>query len=318
VLKYAGGGWEASTVRCHPTGKVVVITGATPHGQGGETAYAQVAADELGIAVEDVEVLFGDTDIAPSGWDTYGSRGAAVGSPAISMAAKKVVAKARKIAAHELEVSEEDLEYADGTFSVKGAPDQSRTIPAIAFSAWTSHDLPEGVEPGLEESAFFDPQNLVFPFGAHICVAEVDTETGDAQVLKYVAVDDVGTVINPMLVEGQVVGGVIQGIAEALYEEAVYDDNAQLMTSTMTTYAIPAATEMPSVVTGNHVTPSTTNDLGIKGVGETGTIAAPPAVLNAVVDAVSHLGVTEIERPATPERVWRAIRDARGAQGGGA
>jgi carbon-monoxide dehydrogenase large subunit len=174
------------------------------------------------------------------------------------------------------------------------------------------------VEPGLEESAFFDPQNLVFPFGAHICVAEVDTETGDAQVLKYVAVDDVGTVINPMLVEGQVIGGVIQGIAEALFEEAVYDDNAQLMTSTMTTYAIPAATEMPSVVTGNHVTPSTTNDLGIKGVGETGTIAAPPAVLNAVVDAVSHLGVTEIERPATPERVWRAIRDARGAQGGGA
>jgi carbon-monoxide dehydrogenase large subunit len=318
VLKYAGGGWEASTVRCHPTGKVVVITGATPHGQGGETAYAQIAADELGLPVEDVEVLFGDTDIAPSGWDTYGSRGAAVGSPAISMAAKKVVAKARKIAAHELEVSEDDLEYADGTFSVSGAPDQSRTIPAIAFSAWTSHDLPEGVEPGLEESAFFDPQNLVFPFGAHICVAEVDTETGDAHVLKYVAVDDVGTVINPMLVEGQVVGGVIQGIAEALYEEAVYDEQGQLMTSTMTNYAIPAATEMPSVITGNHVTPSTTNDLGIKGVGETGTIASPPAVLNAVVDAISHLGVTAVERPATPEHVWQAIRDARGARGGGA
>jgi carbon-monoxide dehydrogenase large subunit len=318
VLKYAGGGWEASTVRCHPTGKVVVITGATPHGQGGETAYAQIAADELGLPVEDVEVLFGDTDIAPSGWDTYGSRGAAVGSPAISMAAKKVVAKARKIAAHELEVSEDDLEYADGTFSVSGAPDQSRTIPTIAFSAWTSHDLPEGVEPGLEESAFFDPQNLVFPFGAHICVAEVDTETGDAHVLKYVAVDDVGTVINPMLVEGQVVGGVIQGIAEALYEEAVYDEQGQLMTSTMTNYAIPAATEMPSVITGNHVTPSTTNDLGIKGVGETGTIASPPAVLNAVVDAISHLGVTAVERPATPEHVWQAIRDARGARGGGA
>jgi carbon-monoxide dehydrogenase large subunit len=262
-----------------------------------------------------VEVLFGDTDISPSGWDTYGSRGAAVGSPAIAMAARKVVAKARKIAAHELEVAEEDLGYEDGTFSVKGAPDQSRTIPAIAFSAWTGHDLPPGVEPGLEESAFFDPENLVFPFGAHICVVEVDTETGDTQVVKYVAVDDIGTVINPMLVEGQVVGGVIQGIAEALYEEAVYDENGQLMTSTMANYAIPAATELPSIVTGSHVTASTTNELGIKGVGETGTIAAPPAVLNAVVDALSPLGVTQIERPATSENVWRAIRDA---QGGGA
>jgi aerobic carbon-monoxide dehydrogenase large subunit len=311
VLKYAGGGWEAATIRCHPTGKVVVITGATPHGQGGETAYAQIAADELGIPVEDIEVLFGDTDISPSGWDTYGSRGAAVGSPAIAMAARKVVAKARKIAAHELEVAEEDVGYENGTFSVKGAPGWSRTIPAIAFSAWKGHDLPEGVEPGLEESAFFDPENLVFPFGAHICVVEVDTETGDAQVVKYVAVDDVGTVINPMLVEGQVVGGVIQGIAEALYEEAVYDENGQLMTSTMANYAIPAATELPSILTGGHVTPSTTNQLGIKGVGETGTIAAPPAVLNAVVDALLPLGVTQVERPATSENVWRAIRDAK-------
>jgi carbon-monoxide dehydrogenase large subunit len=311
VLQYAGGGWEAATIRCHPTGKVVVITGATPHGQGTETAFAQVAADELGVPVDDVEVLFGDTDVAPSGWDTYGSRGAAVGTPAVSMAAKKIVGKARKIAAHELEVSEDDLDYEAGTFSVKGAPDKAKTIAQVAFSAWTAHNLPDGVEPGMEESAFFDPSNLVFPYGAHICVAEVDTETGDARVVKYVAVDDVGTVINPLLVEGQVIGGVIQGIAEALYEEAVYDDNGQLLTSSMASYAIPAATEVPSIVTGSHVTPSTTNELGIKGVGETGTIASPPAVLNAVVDALAPLGVTEIERPATPEKVWRAIQRAK-------
>jgi carbon-monoxide dehydrogenase large subunit len=316
VLKYAGGGWEAATVRCHPTGKAVVISGATPHGQGGETVYAQVVADELGIPVDDVQVLFGDTDISPSGWDTYGSRGAAVGTPAVAMAAGRVRDKARKIAAHELEVSEDDLEWSDGAFRVKGAPDRAKTVPEVAFSAWTAHDLPDGVEPGLEGSAFFDPENLVFPYGAHICAVEVDTETGRAEVVKYVAVDDVGTVLNPMLVEGQVVGGVIQGIAEALYEEAVYDDGGGLISSNMANYAIPAATEVPSIVTGSTVTPSTTNEMGIKGVGETGTIASPPAVLNAVVDALAPLGVTQIERPATPENVWRAIRSA--TEGGAA
>jgi len=312
VLQYAGGGWEAATIRCHPTGKVVVITGATPHGQGSETAFAQIAADELGVPIDDVEVLFGDTDVSPNGWDTYGSRGAAVGSPAVAMAARKVVAKARKIAAHELEVSEEDLTYESGRFTVKGAPDRAKTVPEIAFSAWTAHNLPDEVEPGLEESAFFDPGNLVFPYGAHICAVEVDTETGEVEVVKYVAVDDVGTIINPQLVEGQVVGGVVQGIAEALYEEAVYDENGQLVTSNMSNYAIPAAPEVPAIATGSHVTPSTTNDLGIKGVGETGTIASPPAVLNAVVDALTPLGVSEIERPATPENVWRAIQRAKG------
>jgi aerobic carbon-monoxide dehydrogenase large subunit len=312
VLKYAGGGWEAATIRCHPTGKVVVITGATPHGQGGETAYAQIVADRFNIAMDDVEVLFGDTDISPSGWDTYGSRGAAVGSPAIDRAATKVIDKARKIAAHELEVSEDDLEWTDGAFRVAGAPDRAKTIPEVAFSAWTAHNLPDGLEPGLEESAFFDPSNLVFPHGAHICVVEVDTETGVVEIVKYAAVDDVGTVINPLLVDGQVVGGVVQGIAEALYEEAVYDENGGLTTANMTSYAIPAATEVPSIATGGHVTPSTTNEMGIKGVGETGTIASPPAVLNAVVDALAPLGVTQIERPATPENVWRAIRAAKG------
>jgi aerobic carbon-monoxide dehydrogenase large subunit len=315
VLKYAGGGWEAATVRCHPTGKVVLVVGTTPHGQGNETTFAQIVSDELGVPVDDVEVLFGDTDIAPSGWDTYGSRSAAVGTPAVSRACKKVIDKARKIAAHELEVAASDLDYAAGGFHVKGAPAVTRTIGELAFSAWRGHNLPDGMEPGLEESAFFDPENLVFPFGAHICAVEVDTETGDVEVVKYVAVDDVGPIVNPQIVDGQVVGGVIQGIAEALYEEAVYDPHGQLLSSNMSTYAVPAATEVPSIVTGNHVTPSTTNELGIKGVGETGTIASPPAVLNAVVDALSHLGVTEIDRPATSENVWRAIRAAKGGGG---
>jgi carbon-monoxide dehydrogenase large subunit len=312
VLRYAGGGWEAATVRCHPTGKVVLVVGTTPHGQGSETAYAQVVADELGIAVDDVDVLFGDTDVAPSGWDTYGSRGAAVGTPAVHRAARRVREKARAIAAHELEVAEDDLEWSDGAFRVRGAPDQARTIPQIAFSAWTGHNLPDGVEPGLEASSFFDPENLVFPYGAHICAVEVDTETGATRVLRYVAVDDVGTVINPMLVEGQVIGGVVQGIAEALYEEAVYDESGNLVTSSMQAYGLPGPPEAPTIITGSHVTPSTTNELGIKGVGETGTIASPPAVLNAIVDALSPLGVTEIERPATPEKVWRAIQRAKG------
>jgi carbon-monoxide dehydrogenase large subunit len=317
VLQYAGGGWEAATVRCHPTGKVVVITGATPHGQGGETVYAQVAADELGITPDDVEVLFGDTDISPNGWDTYGSRGAAVGTPAIAHAAARVREKAKRIAAHELEVAEDDIEWTDAAFRVKGAPERAKTIPEVAFSAWTAHNLPEGVEPGLEGSSFFDPGNLVFPFGAHICAVEVDTETGRTEVLKYVAVDDIGTVLNPLLAEGQVIGGVVQGIAEALYEEAVYDESGNLVSSNMANYGIPAATEVPSITTGiATVTPSTTNDLGIKGVGETGTIASPPAVLNAVVDALTPLGVTQIERPASPENVWRAIRDARAKEGG--
>jgi aerobic carbon-monoxide dehydrogenase large subunit len=312
VLNYAGGGWEAATIRCHPTGKVVVVTGTTPHGQGTETSYAQIAADDLGVPIEDVEVLFGDTDISPIGWDTYGSRSAAVGAPAVHRAAMKIVAKARKIAAHQLEVSEEDLEYEGGRFFVTGAPDRAKTIPEVAMATWTAHDLPDGIEPALEETSVHDPSNLVFPFGAHICVVEVDTETGEAAVVKYVAADDVGTVINPPIVDGQVVGGVIQGIAEALYEEAMYDESGQLLTTSMINYEVPAASEMPVIDTRSHVTPSSANELGIKGVGETGTIASPPAVINAVVDALSHLGVTDIERPATPERVWKAIQQAKG------
>ncbi len=312
VLKYAGGGWEAATIRCHPTGKVVVVTGTTPHGQGSQTTIAQLVADELGVPFEDVEVLFGDTDIAPAGWDTYGSRGNAVGMPAVHRACQKIIEKARKIAAHELEVAESDVEFRDGKFFVRGAPDVTRTIASLAFSSWTGHNLPDGLEPGLEASAFFDPQNLVFPFGAHICVVEVDTETGEVEIKKYVAVDDVGTIINPTIVDGQVMGGVAQGIGESLYEEAMYDERGNLSSSSMTQYLVPSAPEVPSIIIGRHETPSTTNELGVKGVGETGTIASPPAVINAVVDALSHLGVTDVERPATPERVWRAIQRAKG------
>lgn len=195
---------------------------------------------------------------------------------------------------------------------MRGAPDVTRTIASLAFSSWTGHNLPDGLEPSLEASAFFDPQNLVFPFGAHVCVVEVYTETGEVDITKYVAVDDVGTIINPQIVDGQVMGGVVQGIAESLFEEAIYDERGNLTTSSMTQYLVPAASEMPDVIVGRHETPSTTNELGVKGVGETGTIASPPAVINAVVDALSHLGVTDIERPATPERVWRAIQAAKG------
>jgi len=262
--------------------------------------------------------VYGDTELAPLGMDTYGSRSVSVGGVAVHRAAKKIVEKARKIAAHELEVAEEDLDYDSGKFFVKGAPDKAKTIPEVAFSAWTAHNMPDGVEPNLAESAVYDPGNFVYPYGAHIAVVEVDTETGKVDVGKYVAVDDVGALINPKIVQGQVVGGVIQGIAEAIYEEAVYDDQGQLVTGSMTNYEIPAAPDLPPIITGHTITPSTTNELGVKGVGETGTIASPPAVVNAVIDALSPYGVTDIGRPMSPERVWRTLREAeRPAKGGG-
>ena len=311
-LKYAAGGWDAARIRVLPTGKVTAFVGVSPHGQGHATTFSQILSDDLGIPVDDIEVVHGDTALAPLGMDTYGSRSLSVGGVAVHRAADRIVEKARKIAAHELEVSEDDLEYVRGRFSVKGAPDRARTIPEVAFSAWTAHNLPEGVEPELDASAVYDPENFVYPYGAHICAVEVDTETGQVDVLRYAAVDDVGTIINPQIVDGQVAGGVIQGIAEALFEEAVYDENGDLLTSSLTNYEVPAASDVPSIRIDKTVTPSTTNELGVKGVGETGTIASPPAVINAVVDALSHLGVTEMARPATPERVWRAIQQAKG------
>ena len=311
ALRYAAGGWDGATIECLPTGKVIVKTGTSPHGQGHETTWSQIVADGLGVTPDDVEVLHGDTQITPLGMDTYGSRSLSVGGVALHFAMEKIKAKARTIAAHELEVAEDDLEWTDGALRVKGAPDKAKTIPEIAFSAWHAHSLPEGMEPSLAETAVYDPPNFTWPSGTHICIVEVDTETGKTDILKYVAVDDCGTVINPQIVEGQVHGGVTQGIAEALYEEAIYDESGNLTTSNMTQYLVPGATEVPHMITDSSMeTPSSTNPLGVKGIGEAGTIAAPPTVLNAVIDAVSHLGVTDIGKPASPERVWRAIQAA--------
>jgi len=314
-VNFGAGGWEAATIRCLPTGKVVVVTGTSPHGQGHETSWSQIVADALGVKFEDVEVLHGDTAISPQGLDTYGSRSLAAGGVAIQKAAEKIVAKAKKIAAHELEAAEEDVEFADGKLRVKGAPDKAKTIPDIAFSAFLAHDMPDGVEPGLEESALFDPVNNTFPSGAHVCVVEVDTDTGLAEVVKYVAVDDCGNIVNPMIAQGMVHGGVAQGLAEGLYEEATYDDDGNLTSSHMGYYRVPSAAELPAFDTDHVVTPSTSNPGGWKGIGEAGTIGSPPAVVNAVVDALAPLGVTYVGKPVTPERVWRAIQDARAGSG---
>jgi aerobic carbon-monoxide dehydrogenase large subunit len=317
AVNFAAGGWEAATIRCLPSGKVVLVTGTSPHGQGHETTWSQIVADALGVKFEDVEVLHGDTAVSAQGLDTYGSRSLAAGGVAVQKAAEKIVAKARKIAAHELEVAEEDIEFADGALRVRGAPDKAKTIPEVAFSAFLAHNLPDGVEPGLEESALFDPVNNTFPSGAHVCVVEVDTETGQARIVKYVAVDDCGNIVNPMIVQGMVHGGVAQGIAEGLYEEATYDDNGALLTGNMASYRVPSAAELPSFVTDHVITPSTSNPGGWKGVGEAGTIGSPPAVVNAVIDALSPLGVTHIDMPVTPERVWRAIHAAKSNGGQG-
>jgi carbon-monoxide dehydrogenase large subunit len=309
AIRYAVGGWDSATVRFQPLGSVQVVTGTSPHGQGHETAWAQIVADELGVDVHDVEVLHGDTAVSQQGMDTYGSRSLTVGGIALWNAGQKIIDKARAIVAHQLEVAEDDLEFAGGKFAVKGSPDRSMGIKDAAFQAHSAHDLPDGMEPGLEATAVFDPANFSWPAGAHAAVVEVDTETGDARLLRYVCVDDVGNPVNPMIVDGQIHGGITQGIAAALYEEGVYDDEANLLTPTMTTYLVPSAAEVPSYETDRTETEAD-NPLGVKGVGETGTIAAAPAVINAVIDALSHLGVTDVQMPATPERVWNAIQEA--------
>lgn len=308
AIRYAVGGWDSATVRFQPLGSVQVVVGTSPHGQSHETTFAQIVADRLGVSVDDVEVLHGDTAVSQLGMDTYGSRSLAVGGIALWHATEKVIAKARRIVAHQLEVSEDDLEFANGTFTVKGSPDRSMDIKAAAFAAHAAHNLPDGMEPGLEETATYDPANFSWPGGAHAAVVEVDTETGDARLVRYVAVDDVGTPINPMIIDGQVHGGITQGVAAALFEEGLYDDDGNLLTTTMATYLVPSAAEVPSYETDRTETKAD-NPLGVKGVGETGTIAAAPAVINAVVDALSHLGVTDVPLPATPERVWKAIQE---------
>jgi carbon-monoxide dehydrogenase large subunit len=309
-LNYSAGGWEAATVRVLPTSKVQVVTGTAPHGQGHETAWSMIVADKLGISPDDIDVLHSDTAIAPLGLDTYGSRSLPVGGVAIAMACDKVIDKAKQIAAHQLEANADDLEYTAGAFQVRGSPDKTMPLAAIAFEAFTAHNLPDGLEPNLECAVTYDPPNFSWPFGTHICVVEVDTETGHIDVLQYVAVDDCGVQINPLIVDGQVHGGVVQGLAQALFEEAVYDSDGNLQTSTLADYLVPAACDVPSITLGHTVTPSPTNQLGVKGVGEAGTIGAAPAVINAVVDALSGLGVTDVPMPASPFNVWMAIRGA--------
>jgi len=309
ALGARAGLYESSVVRVQPTGKVTVYTGSHAHGQGHETTFAQIVADTLGVPLEDVEVVHGDTESVPFGMGTYGSRSLAVGGSALRKGLDKVIEKATKIAAHLLEAAEEDLEFANGEFTVKGT-DRKITFGEVALAAYVPHNYPEGLEPGLEFSTFYDPANFTFPFGAHIAVVEVDPDTGKVTLLRYVAVDDVGNVINPMIVDGQVHGGLAQGIAQALLEEAVYDEDGQLITGSFLEYAIPRADDLISFEVDRTVTPCPHNPLGVKGAGETGTIASTPAIVNAVIDALSPLGITDLPMPLTPSRVWAAIQQA--------
>jgi carbon-monoxide dehydrogenase large subunit len=311
ALRYGAGGWETASVRILPTGKAEVVTGTSPHGQGHVTAWSQIVADQLGLAFEDVEVLHGDTRTSHKGLDTYGSRSLAVGGIAVVMACQKVREKARTIAAHLLECSPDDLEFTGGAFRVRGTPTSAKTIGECALAVFAAHNLPDGVEPQLDSDATFDPQAFSFPHGTHLCAADVDTETGAVKIRKYVCVDDVGKVVNPLIVEGQVHGGVAQGIAQALYEEAVFDADGNLVTGSLADYTVPSSADLPDIISDRTETPATSNPLGVKGVGEAGTIAATPAVVNAVVDALRPYGVTDVPMPCTPERVWRSLQAAK-------
>ncbi|HEY7602331.1 MAG TPA: xanthine dehydrogenase family protein molybdopterin-binding subunit, partial [Methylomirabilota bacterium] len=308
ALGAQAGLWESAQVRVHPTGKITVFTGSHTHGQGHETTFAQLAADELQVPFEDVEIVHGDTALIPFGMGSYGSRSAAVGGAAIYSAVEKIKEKGKKIAAHLLEASEADIEYQDGKFGVRGSPGRSKGFGEVALMAYLAHNLPKGLEPGLEATSFWDPANFVFPFGTHIAVVEVSAKTGKVKLLRYVAVDDVGRVINPMIVDGMVHGGIAQGVAQALYEFAAYDTNGQLQSGSMMDYALPKADDLVSYETDRTETPSPVNPMGIKGAGETGTIASTAAVANAVMDALSPLGISHLDMPLTPARIWAAIQ----------
>ena len=303
---------ESAQVRVTPTGSVLVYTGTHAHGQGHETTFSQIVADQLGVPLESVELRHGDTAEGTSfGYGTYGSRSLAVGGVAISKAVGKVIDKGRKLAAHLLEAAEEDVVFERGNFHVKGSPDKAKAFGEVAFASY-GMNLPQGMEQGLEAVAYFDPPNLVWPFGTHIAVVEIDAETGNAQLQKYVAVDDCGNIINPMIVDGQVHGGIAQAIAQALYEEVVYDeDSGQLKTGTLLDYNIPGIGEIPALSIDHTVTPSPTNDLGVKGIGEAGTIAASAAVINAICDALSPIGIKHVDMPASPDRLWNMMKGAR-------
>jgi carbon-monoxide dehydrogenase large subunit len=312
AVGFQGGLWESAIVRVHPSGKVNVFIGASPHGQGEETTFAQVVADELGFAVEDVKIVHGDTDNTPMGWGTYGSRTTAVGGAALAVATRKIKEKAKLLASHLLEAAVEDMDYADGKFFVKGSPDRFKTIQDIALLANVAWNLPQGMEAGLEASSFYDPPNFTYPFGAHVAVVEVDPATGKVQLQRYVAVDDCGPQINPVIVEGQVHGGVVQGVGQALWEGAVYAENGQLLTGSLADYAIPRADLLPEIEVLSTVTPSPHHPLGVKGIGEAGTIASTVTVYNAVMDALQPFGVDSLQMPLTPERVWRGMAAAKG------
>lgn len=309
-LGSAVGFWESGTVRVHPTGKVTALTGSHAHGQGHETTFAQIVADELNIPLEDIEVVHGDTGRVPFGMGTYGSRSAAVGGSALVRSATRVREKMTKIAAHQMESRPEDVYFDDetGNIRVQGATDEGMSFFEVALAAYTAHDLPPDIEPGLEETAFFDPSNFTFPNSAHIAVVSIDRETGEVTLEKYFGVDDVGNVINPMIVDGQLVGGVAQGVGQALWEHGIYGEDGQLLTGSMMDYAMPRADRFPQIETDRIETPSPTNPLGVKGAGEMGTIAATVTVANAVVDALAPLGVDHVEMPFTAERIWQTIQ----------
>ena len=311
AIGIGAGGWESSIVRMHPTGSVTVITGSSAHGQGHETCWSQIVESELGIPFDQVEVLHGDTGQAPYGLGTYGSRSLAVGGTALHLSLEKVRDKARLIAAHLLECAADDLEWDGDRWQVKGSPDRNKTIQELAYAAWAGDSMPEGVEPTLEGTTFYDPPNFTFPFGSHVAEIEVDAETGNVTIERYTAIDDCGNVINPMIVEGQIHGGIVQSIAQALFEETVYDESGQILTGTLVDYMIPSAADVPRMDSGRTVTPSPSNPLGVKGIGEAGTIAATACVVNAVVDALSGLGVRHLDMPMQPARVWEVIQQAK-------
>jgi carbon-monoxide dehydrogenase large subunit len=315
-LDYGAGGWEHASVRMLATGTVEVVTGSSAHGQGHETAWSQIVADRLGVRFEDVEVLHGDTQVSHRGMDTYGSRSLTVGGEALVQAADKVIAKAKPIAAHMLEASVDDIEFEAGRFGVKGT-DKGVAIAEVAMATFLGHNLPDGVEPSLDSDATYDPVSFSFPHGTHLCAVEIDTETGGLKMRKYTCVDDIGTIVNPLIVAGQIHGGLVQGIAQALWEEAVHDDAGTLVSASFVDYLVPTAADTISFDIDHTTSPSTTNSLGTKGVGEAGTIASTPAVVNAVVDALRQFGVNDVRMPCTPERIWKAIHSHDGAESGG-
>jgi carbon-monoxide dehydrogenase large subunit len=305
--------WESANLRVHLTGKVILTIGTQSHGQGHETTMAQIVSEELGIPMEDIIVQLGDTLGTPFGYGTYASRSAAVGGMAVYNSAQKIKEKAKKLAAHLLEASADDMTFEGGKAFVKGSPDKGKTIQELAGAAALAYSLPAGMEPFLDDITYYDPPECTYPFGTHICVVEVDKDTGQVKLLRYLAVDDVGKRINPLIVDGQIHGGIVQGVAQALWEGAVYDENGQLLSGSMMDYAVPKASFLPNLELGSTETPSPTNAMGVKGVGETGTIASTPAVVNAVVDALSPLGIKHLDMPLTPEKVWRAMRSAQNA-----